>query len=88
MKTEKKVYPLVICKVGDIEVIAQNPEQEELARDCIEYVRLSNKIDKKFTEIPWNNTPVEPWRRTDKHFTYIVVLSLELEQLQFIINKV
>lgn len=68
-------------------IYAANDLQEELGKACIEYVRLSNYIDQKFTEIPWSYIPAPPWSLVGKHFANLAMLTLEVEQLRVIINK-
>jgi hypothetical protein len=69
-------------------IYALNPEQKELGEACIEYVRLSNFIDKRFTEIPWQYLPAVPFTLTDRHLPLVASLSLEVEQLRIILAKV
>jgi len=68
-------------------IYANNEEQEELGKACIEYVRLSNFIDRRFTEIPWQYFPAPPWSLVGKHFPNIAMLTLEVEQLRIILEK-
>lgn len=68
-------------------IYAHNPEQEELGRAVIEYIWISNFLDKRFTEIPWPYLPAMPWSLVGKHFANLSMLTLEVEQLLVIMSN-
>jgi hypothetical protein len=69
-------------------IYALNAEQKELGEAVIEYVRLSNYIDKRFTEIEWQYIPAPPFSMVGRHFPLVSMLNLEVEQLRLILSKV
>ena len=68
-------------------IYAYNQRQKELAEGVIEYVRLSNYLDAQFKEIPWQYIPAPPWTLVGRSFPHVAMLTLEIEQLRTILEK-
>jgi hypothetical protein len=69
-------------------IYAYNEHQKELGEAAIEYVRLSNYLDKQFTEIPWQYLPALPFSLVGRHFPNLAMLTLEVEQLRLIMSNI
>lgn len=84
VQDEVQAEKLILAK----NVYAENESQKELGAAIVKYVEVSNFLDQKFKEIPWQHLGSVPWTNQGTVFPHLHQLTLEVELLRTMLSNI